>query len=371
MSAYYEKPKYKVASVQSGPVYRDSPKWFDTEATLEKAVGYIEEAGRQGAKLIVFPESFLPGYPYFSIDHTDESIFPEMWAKYLWSSIEVPSRETNALCTAAKKVGTYIAIGLNERDKKYMGRMYNSILYVSPQGKILGTHRKICNTITERLFHTPGDGGENLKAVFETDIGNLGGSICGEHAQFGLLYYWIMQGIQIHCSLWPGIRNIETHTDVNTRALCFAGHCFGVLSACYIPQKDWPANFCSNSIFAGKTPLHGGSGIIGPNGEYITGPVYDKETIVYADVDLSLIDKARCAVNLTGYYSRWDIISLNIRQEQYLPVIPMEIPVKSSTESQEIKELQERISSLEQQIASLSHNTKKETIEKSEFNKNK
>ena len=364
MPGYYDKPKFKVAAVQTGSVYREAPQWFDLEATLEKAIGYIEEAGSKGAKLVVFSECFLPAYPFFGLDHSNERTFGEMWAKFLWSSVEVPSRETEALCAAAKRADTYVAIGLNERDKKYMGRMYNSILYLSPQGRILGTHRKICNTVQERLFHTPGDGGDNLRAVFKTEIGNLGGSICGEHCQFGLLHNWIMQGVQVHCSLWPGIKFIEAHIDVNTRAMCYAGHCFGVLSSCYIPEKDWPDNFYSNSIFAGKVPLHGGSGVINPNGEYIAGPVYDEETIVYADVDPGLIDQTRFAVNLTGAYSRWDIINVNVRQETYEPIIPMEAAGRPAPESKEVKDLEEQITRLEQQIATFSHETAKDTDDK-------
>ena len=137
MPGYYDKPKFKVAAVQTGSVYREPPQWFDLDATLEKAIGFIEEAGSQGARLVVFSECFLPAYPYFGLDHSNERAFGEIWAKLLWSSVEVPSRETEALCAAAKRANTYVAIGLNERDKKYKGRMYNSILYLSPQGRIL------------------------------------------------------------------------------------------------------------------------------------------------------------------------------------------------------------------------------------------
>jgi nitrilase len=363
MPKYYNKPKFKVAAVQAGSVYRDAPQWFDLEATLEKATRLIEEAGRREAKLVVFPECFLPAYPYFCFEHGEERAFGEMWAKLLWSSVEVPGTETEALCAAAKKAGTYVAIGLNERDKKYMGRMYNSILYLSPQGEILGVHRKICNTMQERLFHTPGDGGNNIRAVFKTDIGNIGGSICGEHCQLGLLNIWIMEGIQIHCSLWPGFKDIQAHIDVNTRALCFAGHCFGVLSSCYISEKNWPRNFSKNSVFTTIGALHGGSGIVNPHGEYIAGPVYDKETIVYAEVDLGLTDQSRFAVNLTGTYSRWDLINLNVREEPYEPLVPVKEDEKTTPEYSMVRNFEERIKRLEQQVAALS-NEKEQNVDK-------
>ncbi|MFC1867204.1 nitrilase-related carbon-nitrogen hydrolase [Thermodesulfobacteriota bacterium] len=361
MIGYDDKPKFKVAAVQSGAVYREPPQYFDVAATLEKAIGFIEEASRQGAKLVVFSECFLPGYPYFGADNTNKHFFGDIWAKYLWNSVEVPGRETEALCAVAKRTGTYIAMGINERDKQYAGRMYNSILYVSPQGTVLGTHRKICNTFQERLFHVPGDGGDNLKTVFETEIGKLGGSICGEHCQFTLLHNWIMQGVQVHCSLWPGIKPIEAHIDVNTRAMCYAGHCFGVLSSCYLPKEDWPSDFYENSLFKGKVGLHGGSGVVNPNGEYIAGPVYDEETIVYGDVDLGLIDQSLFAVNLTGAYTRWDILNVNVRQEPYEPLAAMD---DADSPAPETKSLKERIAQLERQVAALSQEKAKDIKDK-------
>lgn len=357
MPGYYDKPKFKVAAVQTGAVYRDAPQWFDVDATLEKAIGFIEEVGSKGARLVVFPECFLPGYPYFCLDLSEKPTFREMWAKFLWNSVEVPGRETEALCAAAKRAASYVAIGLNERDKKYPGRMYNSILYLSPEGKILGTHRKICNTVQERLFHTMGDGGDNLRTVFKTEIGNLGGAICGEHCQFTLLHTWIMQGVQVHCALWPGDKGMEAHIDVSTRAMCCAGHCFGVLSSCYLPEEDWPKNFYRNSQFttAGSGGFGGGSGVVNPRGEYIAGPVYGKETVVYADVDLAFCDQGRYGVNLTGNYSRWDLLNVHMQQEPYDPIVPMEAPGVPVPEPKEAGDWEQRISRLEQQVAALCH----------------
>lgn len=356
MPRYHDYPRFKAAAVQASPVVRNAPQWFDLESTLDKAINLIAEAGRKGARLIVFPECWLPCYPYWSLDLTDRSGFAEIWAHFLWSSVEVPSQETEALGEAAKKANAYVVIGINERDKIFPGRMYNSILYLSPRGEVIGTHRKICITVQELFFHTPGDGGENLRAVFKTEIGNIGGSICGEHVQLLLMYNWIMQGLQIHCSLWPGKAGLETYTDLVTRSLCRIGHVFGVLSATYIAEKDMPKNFYKNCSFNIPGSLRGGSGVVHPSGEYIAGPVFDEETIVYGDIDLSDIDKvARYAVNLTGYYSRWDLLSLNVRQETYKPLVPMEALEQAmpATESNRIRDLEARVKQLEEQIALL------------------
>lgn len=347
MAEYYKLAPIKVAAVQAGSVFRDAPEWLDLSATLDKAIGLIEEAGGKGARLVVFPECFVPCYTYWSYDVTDRPTFNEMWAKLLWNSIEVPGREVDALCAAAKRANSYVVMGITERDPHFPGRMYNSILYLSPEGKVLGTHRKISNTVQERFFHTPGGGGDNLKAVFPTEIGNISGTICGEHCQLALVYNWIMQGMQIHCSLWPGDTGLETVMDIMSRAACYSAKAFGIISAAYVREEDRPRNFHRNSRFAAPGNFRGGSGIVGPDGRYIVGPVYDKETVVYADINLADTDRSRIGTNLTGIYSRWDLINLNVSMEPCEPIVPMKGEAKS------FEELEDHIRQVEKQLAGL------------------
>jgi nitrilase len=186
-------PVFKVAAVQAAPVYKNKPVYFDSRATLEKAVSLIDEAARAGARLIVFPENFLPGFPYWSLNMAKGPEWAGTWVEYLRHSVEVPGEETDALCRAAKKANATVVMGINERDRKYEGRMYNSILYVSSRGEIMGVHRKVNITIQEMLYHTRGDGGANLR-VFDTDLGKVSGLICGEHYQPLLKQNLILQG---------------------------------------------------------------------------------------------------------------------------------------------------------------------------------
>ncbi|MFC1938428.1 carbon-nitrogen hydrolase family protein [Chloroflexota bacterium] len=364
----YPAPIFKAAAVQSGAVYRDDPVWLDVNATLDKAISFVNEAGRNGARLIVFPECFLPGFPFWSIDFTDDR-FASIYYAYLSNSIEVPGPETEALCRAAKKADSYVVTGINERDKKYQGRMYNSILYISPRGEIIGTHRKICNTVFERLFHTQGDGGDNLKTVFHTEIGNLGGLICGEHMQHTLLHYYIMQGMQISCSMWPGMYfennppiccGLKTEIDIMTRSVCLSARVFAVLASTYIPEKDCPKNFYKNSVFNDPSQFFGGSAIIESHGEYVAGPVYDEETIVYGDIDLSLIPKTKLETNLAGTYSRWDLMSLNVRQQPYEPIVSMEVTearMPAVAELERVRLLEEKVEDLERITRSVERET--------------
>ncbi|MBI2934045.1 MAG: carbon-nitrogen hydrolase family protein, partial [Chloroflexi bacterium] len=320
-------PKFTAAAVQAGPVLKDAPQFFDARATLDKAVSLIEEAGRNGTRLIVFPECWMPSFPYWCLDYRDRGRFVDIWAKFLRCSVEVPGPETEALCAAAKRANAYVVMGINERDARYPARMYNSMVYLSPQGTVMGTHRKICNTVQERLFHTPGDGGDNLYTVFKTGIGALGGSMCGEHSQLLLVYHWIMQGVQVHCSLWPGRRGLEAITDVRTRATSMTAGAYCVLAATYMSEKDQPKDFYPNSLFSTPDGFKGGSGIVSPSGEYVAGPVFDREAIVYGEIDLANTDRSRASAALTGIYSRWDLLSLNVQQAIYTPSVPVTIPL--------------------------------------------
>ena len=346
---------FKAAAIQASPVYRDKPVYFDSDASLEKAVQLIGEAGSEGARLIVFSETWLPGFPYWSLNMPQGNEWADIWAEYLRHSVEVPSKETDALCDAAKRQNAFIAIGINERDRFYEGRMYNSILYISSEGEILGTHRKIVNTINEALYHFRGDGGPNLK-VHNSELGRISGLICGEHYQPLLKQNLIVQGAQVNCSLWPGFKGgageLVKLIPVMTQALCASGGLWSVLSSTYIPKENVPRDFYPNHTFD-KT--FGGSCIINPFGEIVAGPVVDKETIVYGDIDLKVNAMAKSIINLTGNYSRWDILNLNVREKSYQPLLPMEASESDNQDMNaaemerlrlEIKELQDRVDEL-------------------------
>ncbi|MCX8126683.1 MAG: carbon-nitrogen hydrolase family protein, partial [Dehalococcoidia bacterium] len=128
--------RVRAAAVQAGSVVRPAPDWFDLGATVDKAIRLIEEAGKNGARLVVFSEGWLPCFTYWSNDLAEPALFRELWAKFLWNCVEAPSKETEAICDAAKRANAVVVIGINERDKDYRGRIYNSALYISPEGKV-------------------------------------------------------------------------------------------------------------------------------------------------------------------------------------------------------------------------------------------
>jgi nitrilase len=320
MFDYDHFPKFKAAAIQAGMVLKDPPHYFDLNASLEKAVSLIEDASKHGARLIVFPECWLPGHQHVVLS-MGTSVLKEhqkVWVQYIKHSIEVPGPEVEVLSRAARRARAYVVIGINERDKRHYGAMYNSILFLNPHGEIMGIHRKISNTVTERLFHSPGEGGDNLRTVFATELGRLGGSICCEHSQYLLQYYWLLQGMEVHCSLWPGL---PIPFQIRVRGISLFSSVFSVAACPYIPMKDYPPGFRARQE---QNPLRGGSSICGPDGEYITEPVLDKETIVYGEIDLEQIPNRRASVNLTGLYRRWDILSLNVREHPFEPVHVMD-----------------------------------------------
>jgi nitrilase len=350
-----EYPVFKAAAVQAGPVFKDKPLYFDSRATLGKALNFIAEAGDNGAELIVFPETFLPGYTYWSRDLKKGQEFAVIWREYLRHSVEVPGEETKALCQAAKEANAYVVMGINERDKRYEGRMYNAILFLSRRGEIMGVHRKLNPTSQELLFHTRGDGGDNLR-VFETDLGKIGGLICGEHYQPTLKHNLIIQGAQVNCSLWPGhtgtVIPLLAIAQIMTQAVCISGGLWGVLASAYIPKDQVPKDFYANSSF--DTTV-GGSCIINPYGEVVAGPAHDEETIVYHEIDLAMNPLAKSVINLTGIYSRWDVLSLGVRQRQYEPFFSLEDVEAgaSATVTDELSELRAKIEALEGKLRSI------------------
>jgi nitrilase len=352
-----EFPKFTAAAVQASPEFRDRPVYFDSLATLDNAVRQIKEAAANGASLIVFPELYIPGYCHFAIELRKGPEYTNIWSEYYRHAVEVPSEETDILCKAAREANANVVIGINERDKKYGGRMYNSILYINNRGEILGTHRKINITVQELMIHTRGDGGKNLQ-VYDMDFGKISGLICGEHDQPLLKQCYIVQGTQVNCSMWPGYlggaEELPAVIPAMTQAMAVSGACWCVLSCAHIPPEKQPKDFYDNTSFYQS---FGGSAIVNPFGEIVVGPVRDVETILYADIDLKLNEMARGIINITGLYSRWDILSLLVRENTYEPMVSMEsmeslgmARLAADASAAEVKDLREKVAELERKL---------------------
>ena len=293
----YKTQKFKVAAVQAAPVI------LDKEGCIEKCCRLTEEAAGNGARIVVFPETFIPTYPYWTRDLPDRTGCYDSFVKLFKNSIKIPSKDTDRLGEVAKKTGTYMVIGVNELDSERQGTLYNTNLVIGKDGNVLGKHRKLWPTFTERVIHGLGDG--STMQVFDTEYGKLGTLVCYEHHMPLSKYCNFAMGEQIHAACWPGLPWINNVVDVSSRQYAFEGQVFVIAAAGYVTKDMLPKDFMLKDYF---WPANGGSGIISPLGDYLAGPIYDKEEIVYAEIDTELIIRAKYIFDSVGHYARWDVL---------------------------------------------------------------
>lgn len=299
-------PKFRAAAVHAASVF------LNRDASIEKACRLIEESAEQGADLVAFPETFVPGYPFWIWTHTPTRGAP-LYYELFTNSVEVGTEATDRIGAAARRAGVYVVLGVSERDG---GTLYNTQLYFDRTGAIMGRHRKLQPTHVERTIWGRGDGSD--LPVFDTDIGRMGGLICWEHTMDLARYALISQRQQIHIGCWPGISAL-THdpnsgffnnvVETAARYHAWAGQCFVVNASSRIDDEvlkrldlvDQP-----DMIRTGG----GWSAIVSPTGRMLAGPNTDDETILVADVDLSEIVFLKYACDSAGHYSRPDILRL-------------------------------------------------------------
>jgi predicted amidohydrolase len=291
-------PKFTAAAVQAAPVF------LDRDATIDKACGLIDEAAKAGAQLIVFPETWIPGYPFW---HTTPQVFAGKLYAELWkNAVEVPSEATQRIADAARKAAAYVVVGLNERDTAGRGTLYNTLLYFAPDGTIVRRHRKLVPTFTERTVWGFGDGSD-LELV-QTPLGRLGGLICWEHEMTLAKYALYAQGEQVHCAVWPAYSGQNDHIDFGMRQYAFEGACFVVSSCGVVLPGAYP------KALGGAPKANGGSAIVSPRGAYLAGPLYDTEEILYADVDLEDAIREKHSRDVAGHYARPDVFQLVVNR---------------------------------------------------------
>jgi nitrilase len=284
----------RVACVQVEPVI------LDRRATIEKLAAVAREAAANGAELALFPETFVPAYPSnrWARELAHGSDGAKVWARLAQESVELPDQD---LAAAARDAGIWLAVGVNERER---GTLYNALLLYSPGGELVLHHRKLVPTNHERLVWGPGDGG-GLDTV---DIGGAraGGLICWENLMPLARFALYERGVEIY--LAPTAEDSDGWHD-SMRHIARESRAF-VLSCCvYQRASSYPADV---PIAPGDDLLgRGGSAILTPLGEYLAGPLWDEEGILYADLDPSVLYAARQRFDPAGHYHRPDVLSLN------------------------------------------------------------
>lgn len=290
----------KVAAAQFAPVY------LDRKATTEKAADIIGQAAAAGAGLVVFPETFLPAYPYWTLAIDPFSARQTFYPRLFDQSVDLNSETTHRLQEAAREGGIVVVMGLTERDG---GTLYNSQLFIDADGEILGCRRKLMPTHHERMSYGFGSG-EDLR-VFDTSVGKVGALVCFEHSNPLFRYAVQAQGETIHVANWPGgLPWIDNIIDASVRQYAFEAQCFVVsvtssLSQSFIDELGEQAG----RIFK---PGGGASSIIAPGGRVLAQSASDGEELLIADLDLSEIGRWKQMVDSFGHYARPDVVRLHV-----------------------------------------------------------
>jgi predicted amidohydrolase len=279
------------------------------------------EAAGGGATLVVFPETWIPGYPAWLDVCRDAALWDHtpvkrVFARMAENAVVVGGESGNALADIARQHGVTLVIGVTERVDAGVGRgtLYNSLLTFGPDGVLLNHHRKLMPTYTERMVWGLGDA-QGLQAI-GTPIGRVGGLICWEHWMPLARQAMHDSGEDIHVAVWP---NVHDMLQVASRQYAFEGRCFvlaagSLLHASSLPPElePHPDRVTSPS----QLVLRGGSAIIGPNGAYLAGPVFDEACILSADLELDRVREESMSLDVAGHYARPDCLELRVTRNR-------------------------------------------------------
>jgi nitrilase len=308
---------FQVAVIQQPPVF------LNIEESVEKACALVEQAAGQGANVIAFPETWLPGYPVWLDFSPNAALWDYPPAKALYrllveNSVTIPGKHLERLLAVAGKTGTYVIMGAHER---LGGTLYNTMIYIARNGKEFQFHRKLLPTYTERLVWGRGDG--STLSVLNTEYGVLGGLICWEHWMPLARAAMHAKRETVHIAQWPYVKELH---HLASRHYAFEGQCFVIAAGCILSRGEAIEGFHSLGqpdssalelleAMPGEKEdliLRGGSAIIAPNSEYLKGPVCDEACIIYAEIELGRIAEGHLFLDTQGHYSRPDVFHLEV-----------------------------------------------------------
>ncbi|WNV85455.1 nitrilase-related carbon-nitrogen hydrolase [Umezawaea sp. Da 62-37] len=292
---------------------------FDSRGAVALVDKWAAKARAEGARLVVFPEAYVGGYPKGSTfggvvgGRTDEG--REEFARYHRAAIEVPGPVTDQLGAIASKHGLHLVVGVVERDG---GTLYCGVVFLAPDGTLLGKRRKLMPTGAERMVWGFGDG--STMDVHDTALGKLGAVICWENLMPAARMAMYHQGIELYCA--PTADGRDSH-HATMRHIAQEGRCFVLTANQVMRVADFPAD---HERPYGDDPdtvvSRGGSSIIGPLGQVLAGPVYDDEALLVADLDMGELARAKYDFDATGHYARPDVFQLHVNWSPQRAVTP-------------------------------------------------
>lgn len=295
---------------------------FDVDAAIEVACHAIDEAANSGVELLVLPETFVGGYPYWR-GHVTVAQETELSARLYESSIAPGDAAVQTLESAARRRGVAVVIGANERDLTPGSCSYfNSQLLFDPDYGYLGSHRKLVPTHTERAYWAAG--GVDDVRVDEFSFANVGSLICYEHHMLPARLALLLAGEEIHCAAWPGYWETGEHIavkhpgpvdrygeiDVLVRNYAMSSQCFVVSANAYVPDSTLTDELRE---IMGYNLARGGSAVVDPSGRYLALPKVDEEGLVVADCDPASRHLAKAYLDTAGHYTRWDVFEFGLR----------------------------------------------------------
>lgn len=295
----------KVAVIQASPVH------FNKGATLARCRELVAEASTHKPDLIVFSESFIPAYPrglsFGTVIGSRSEKGRKQWERYFANAVDVPGDETRIIEEMSRESGAFISMGITERDGR---SLYCTQLLFSPEKGLAGSHRKIKPTAAERIIWAEGDA--SSLTTYRTDFGLLGTLICWENFMPMARMALYSKGVNIYIA--PTADNRDTWQTA-IRHIAFEGRCFVISCNQFARVEDYPEGI---PVEQEKTDhgiiSAGGSAVVAPTGDYIAGPVYGREEILYADLDMDLVPRLSLDLDVAGHYNRPDIFNLPVKE---------------------------------------------------------
>jgi nitrilase len=307
---------YRVAVVQHAPVT------LHRQKTIERGVELLEEAAAEGAKLVSFPETWLPGYPEWLWrlrPGADYELTGEIHGRLIENAVDLRSNDLKLIQTAARRLKLTVSMGIHERDGKFSrGTLYNTVVLIGPDGELLNRHRKLVPTNPERMVWGMGDA-SGLR-VIDTPSGRVGGLICWENYMPLARFAIFAQGVEIYVApTWD-----EGSTWISSmRHIATEGRCWVLGTGCAMRGKDIPRDFPQRAkLFPDLEDWYnpGDSVIVSPSGKIVSGPLHEAHGILYADCDPAVASAAKRTLDVAGHYGRPDIFKLEVNREVLEPV---------------------------------------------------
>jgi len=298
--------RVKVACIQAEPVV------LDREATLDKMAGIAAEAAAEGAKLLVYPEAFLPAYPSSvwarALAGWETEGAKEAFALLARESVQIPGPAVERMGAIAREHGVWMVTGVTEVDPERPATLYNTLLYHAPDGSLANRHRKLVPTNHERLVWGQGDGG-GLRA-FPTELGRLGGLICWENYMPLARFALYESGVEIYIASTADDGAAWQATLVH---IARESRSFVVAPSHFQRAAAYPDDFPLRALLDGVDVIgRGGSAVLGPDGAYLAGPLYDEEGVLYAELDPARLWEERQRFDPAGHYHRPDVLQLTV-----------------------------------------------------------